>query len=160
MNNASSHAETRGNWIPWIFVAFFGVVLIVNGIMIYIAISTWNGVAAQRSYDKGLAYNRNIEAQKAQEALGWTHRIEVDGEGRLVLAVSDADEAPIPGATVFATLERPNDASLDFATPFEAVGGGRYIADVGDIARGVWNVHLVFEKNGRRLVADERVMMP
>jgi nitrogen fixation protein FixH len=43
-------AARRSRWIPWAFVAFFGVVLAANAIMIVIAITTWPGLQTQQAY--------------------------------------------------------------------------------------------------------------
>ena len=41
--------ERRSRWIPWAFVAFFGVVLAANAVLIVIAITTWPGLETPQS---------------------------------------------------------------------------------------------------------------
>lgn len=154
-----ANEQPKGHWIPWVFVGFFGVVLLANSIMIYNAFASWNGLAAQRSYDKGVAYNRNIEAQRRQDALGWNYVLTV-ADQRVDIALTDDQGKPLAGLLVMASMERPNDASLDFETAFERVALGHYRASFDGIQPGIWNVHLVAEKDAKRLVIDERVMMP
>ena len=72
---------SRDRWIPWAFVAFFGVVLAVNAVMIWVAFVTWPGLETTSAYQKGLAYNRTLAASQAQEALGW--RVDVEWRCRL-----------------------------------------------------------------------------
>ena len=54
----------------------------VNGAMIWIALSSWTGLATNQPYDKGLTYNRNLEAAARQAALGWQPRLAGAADGR------------------------------------------------------------------------------
>ncbi|MCW8952841.1 MAG: FixH family protein, partial [Rhodospirillales bacterium] len=63
MTTASGQAANNrkpGWWYPWIFVGGMTIVVIVNGIMIYFALSTFTGLETRNHYEKGLAYNTNI----------------------------------------------------------------------------------------------------
>ncbi len=75
MSKVSSSAETkpsdrRDRMIPWYFVMAFGVVFAVNGMFVYLAVSTNHGVVTENAYEKGLDYDRIVEEvrQKQQEA--------------------------------------------------------------------------------------------
>ena len=50
-------------------VVFFGVVAGVNGIMIRAAVTTFGGVETGSSYQAGLAFERELAAAQAQNAL-------------------------------------------------------------------------------------------
>ena len=58
--------------IPYIFVAFFAVIIAVNLVYIYLAKSTWRGVETENSYQKGLNYNEVLKQEKKQQELGWS----------------------------------------------------------------------------------------
>ena len=64
MNAAMPAAGARGRWIPWLFVGFLVVVAAVNGVMIWYALSSWTGLAANQAYDNGLTYNQNLAAAR------------------------------------------------------------------------------------------------
>ena len=49
-------------WIPWLFVGLFALVLVVNGSMIFVAFSTFPGLETTNAYQRGLAYNRQLDA--------------------------------------------------------------------------------------------------
>ena len=57
------------------FIAFFGTIFLVNGTLIYEAISTHTGLVANEPYRKGLAYNERIAADERQARLGWTETL-------------------------------------------------------------------------------------
>ena len=52
-------------------LAFFGVIFFVNGIMIYMAISTLGGVETQSSYKAGQAFAADVEAAREQSERHW-----------------------------------------------------------------------------------------
>ena len=54
-----------------IFVGFFVVYMTANSIMVYFASTTFRGLDGDRPYEAGLAYNRELEAAREQEKLGW-----------------------------------------------------------------------------------------
>ncbi|MFO1069635.1 MAG: FixH family protein [Geminicoccaceae bacterium] len=161
MSAAAMTAPRSGRWIPWVFVAGFGVVLAANGTMIWYATTSFPGLVTTKAYDEGIAYNQNLEAAEAQAKLGWQPALTVrplEGfRGGLELRLLDRDGAPLDGATVSAKLERPVEVEHDFAVALEGRGGGRYAAAF-DVPRvGVWDVHLVIRRGDASFVLDERV---
>ena len=68
-------------WIPMIFVGGFLVIAAVNGVMIWLAVDTFTGIATERHYEKGLAYNQALAAAEVQAALGWTAETAFEGSG-------------------------------------------------------------------------------
>ena len=64
----------RGRHVLWAFLGFFATVFVVNGAMIYSAVSTHSGLVANEPYRKGLHYNERIAADERQARLGWTER--------------------------------------------------------------------------------------
>ena len=62
----------RLRWVPWAFVGFFGVVLLANSAMLWVAFSTWTGLAADRAYDRGIHYNEDARlAALVQDVVFW-----------------------------------------------------------------------------------------
>ncbi len=153
----------RGSWIPWIFVGCFGIVLLVNGIMVYVAATTWTGIAVNRAYDKGLTYNRNLEAAERQEALGWEVSLVTDVRADLVgtveVALHDSDGAPLHRAEVVVAFERPTHEGHDFAVELVPNGAGTYTAPFTAPLPGLWDLRLVATKGSDRFVATERVVI-
>ena len=50
--------------------------------MIWFALSSWTGLAANQAYDTGLTYNRNLDAAARQAALGWRPALARPGSAR------------------------------------------------------------------------------
>jgi nitrogen fixation protein FixH len=152
-----------GSWIPWIFIAGFGVVLVANGTLIYVAASTWTGIAVNRAYDKGLTYNRNLEAAARQAALGWESTVNAtvtaDLTGTVEVALRDASGAPLNRAEVVVQFERPTHEGHDFMVQLAADGAGSYAAPFAAPLPGVWDLRLIATRGDDRYVTAKRVVL-
>ncbi len=134
----------RDRWIPWLIAAFFGVVVLANGVMVYLATSSFTGLQTEGPYNRGLAYNRVIEAERAERALGWDVTVEFapagDRRGRIVARALDAAGAPLDAAAVTMRLVRPTQQGYDMQVTLAAEGGGIYAADVELPLPGLWEI--------------------
>jgi len=154
---------SRDRWIPWAFVAFFGVVLAVNAVMIWVAFVTWPGLETTSAYQKGLAYNRTLAAAKAQQALGWRVDLDLataDGrQARLKLTLADRYGDLIEDARVTAAFVRPTDAGHDVELVLPHDHGGVYDAEAALPLAGVWELPLVAESRGDTYRLRRRVYL-
>lgn len=133
--------ESRGAVIPWLFVGGMLLVILVNGALVYFAVSSFSGLSTGDAYDKGLTFNHRIATIDAQLAKGWrmTMSTRVTG-GRLDLAAEFRDRAgtPLDGMIVEGYLVRPTSAGHDRAVRLAGMGGGRYQADTVLPLPGEW----------------------
>jgi nitrogen fixation protein FixH len=163
MTVAMPATRRPGSWIPWLFVGFFLLVLAVNAVMIWIALTSWTGLATNRPYDRGLTYNRNLDAAARQAALGWrpvlAARI-VAGEGLVELTIGDAADRPVAGAAVVVRFERPTSEGMDFAVALEPVAPGTYRGRFVLPAAGVWDLHATARRGEDLFVHEQRVVLP
>jgi len=82
----------RGGHVLGIFLGFFAAVFVVNGAMIYSAVTTHSGLVANEPYRKGLHYNERIAADRRQASLGWTETLEVGRDGSVRLALTEGED--------------------------------------------------------------------
>lgn len=140
--------ELTGRSVLMMFVGFFAVVFVANGIFLYTALSTRSGMVANEPYRKGLKYNERIAADQRQSELGWTSDIALSGDDKTgvpkVLAVSltTSTGVPVTGMAVSGKVGRPatdrDDRDIQFAetapgryeTAFPENAPGAYIADI------------------------------
>ena len=141
-----SPAAARGQWIPWLFVAFFGVVFGVNAVMVWIAITTWTGLETTGAYRLGIDYNRTLETADAQAALGWQVDLALERSApqRAVidLLLADRQGDAIGSAAVTAAFVRPTHVGHDRKIVVPHGGGGQYRAEVELPLAGQWDVRL------------------
>ncbi|MEA1676123.1 FixH family protein [Nitrospirillum sp. BR 11163] len=145
--------KPKRSLIPWIFVGGMGVVIVVNSILIYVALHSWTGIVTAKPYERGIEYNKVLQAQAQQDALGWVFDADIEpwgdgpkGTGVLTVRVSDRDGAALDGMALTGRLVRPIDIMPDVPLTFTAAGNGRYTASVALPKHGQWDLKLKAEK--------------
>jgi nitrogen fixation protein FixH len=129
----------RGAHVLAAMVGFFGIVLAVNGAMIYSAVSTHTGLVAIEPYRKGLHYNDRIVADERQQRLGWTASLDVRSNGTVLLRLLEADDRPVRGLKVLASLGRPATSRHDIKLSLIETEAGAYEAAAAPpLATGGW----------------------
>jgi nitrogen fixation protein FixH len=167
MSGQSWFAEgIKGRHVLMALIAFFGAMLIANGIFVYFAVATFSGGDTSNAYRKGLDYNETLAAAERQAARGWQTDIAYDDKaGWLVLSVHDKTAAPITGLSLAAVLSRPATDQQDQRIVLTETSQGVYAADI-EIDPGLWVISLASrEQSGasepvyrlkRRLFVAER----
>ncbi|MEI6159433.1 MAG: FixH family protein [Roseococcus sp.] len=147
----------RGRWIPWVFVGGMLVVILVNGVLIFSALSTFTGVSVGQAYDRGRTYNHVLEEAARQDALGWTLRTSLEA-GRLAITARDREGAPVRGVLA-AHLLRPLDGErLEFP---DATGSGRFLLELPELRAGQWEFRgLLTSAAGERHDLRQRFTLP
>jgi len=155
--------QRKSSWVPWIFVLGMAVTVVVNGALVYFAFSSWSGLTTERPYERGLAYNRNIEAQERQDALGWnlTASLRRDRDD-VVLAVAAENGArrALDGLAIAVALERPMGAAGERRVDLKPAGDGRYVARVGALQKGQWDARIVAIAGADRVFLTQRLFLP
>lgn len=134
--------RTGDRWIPGIFVGLFIALAIWEVTLIRTALSTANGMAQTAAYNKGVEYERVLEIERAQKALGWTVRAQFDQTGptagKLRLKVVDRDGAVVPNLRIVGRVERYDGEVRRIPLAFNVMGVGQYKALVDAPAYGRW----------------------
>ena len=135
-----------------IMLAFFGVVVAVNMLMATLASRTFGGTVVDNSYVASQRFNGWLAEGRAQERLGWTARLSLDGARRIEVAVRDG-EAPLAGAELQAVARHPLGRAPDIALAFRAEGSGGYVSAT-PLPPGRWLVQFEIRRGGdaRRLI--------
>ncbi|MGE5516613.1 MAG: FixH family protein [Bacteroidota bacterium] len=146
----------RGWWYPYIFVGCFVVIVGVNGALAYFATSTFTGLETEGAYQKGLAYNQNLAAAKAQEALGWDVDTKVSTESvtasgakvSIAITYRDRDGKPVEGLAVVADLIRPTAKGMDRQETLKPLGNGVYGGSYTLPVAGNWRMEVAANGDG------------
>ncbi|WP_054303104.1 FixH family protein [Gemmobacter sp. LW-1] len=130
-------AEITGRQVMVVTVGAFAIIIAVNVLMAYKAISTFPGLEVQNSYVASQSFDSD---RKAQEALGWMLVPEYrNGEG-LHLTFTDASGQLVPVRDLNVLIGRTTTAADD-QTPTFVREAGVYKAAV-DLAPGKWMLHV------------------
>ena len=163
-SNENDARPITGRFVLIAIVSFFMVVIGVNALMMRLAIATLPGTEVDSAYGASLAYQKEIQAAREQNARGWKVDAHVerrpDGMAVLTLRARDAGGAPLTGLAFSGHLERPTDRRAD--QPLDVVEGdeGSFRGTAQDVAPGQWD--LVIEANGgskRLFLSHNRVIL-
>ena len=143
MTNDSTNKEPRftGRHMLFVMMAFFGVIFIANGCMVYFSSHSWTGLVVKNGYVASQAFNKEVEAQEALNRAGWRGELTIkDGQFGFVLSKI---ASPVDGCTVSGFLKRPVHDKADQTLAFESAGAGLYQAKTGRaLAPGLWNLEM------------------
>ncbi|MGX0977810.1 nitrogen fixation protein FixH [Roseovarius sp. MBR-51] len=118
------------------FVTAFSVIIGVNLVLAYAAVSTFPGLEVKNSYVASQEFN---DRKAAQEGLGWTVVADHAG-GLLVLHITDEAGNPVEVAKLEATVGRATHVQDD-QTPDFQYDGQAYVAPVA-LGNGNWNIRM------------------
>ena len=135
-----------GRHMLGIMLGFFGVVVAVNVTMATLAARTFGGTVVDNSYVASQRFNRWLAEGRAQERLGWTARLRLDGSRRIRVELTDRIGA-LGGAEVEAVARHPLGRAGDVRLRFRAEANGLYVSQ-GTLPAGRWQVHLTVNRSG------------
>jgi nitrogen fixation protein FixH len=141
-------------WMVLIYLlTFFGVVIGVNGVMIYEALSTLRGVDTESAYQAGRMFEQDVAMLKAQDVRHW----QVDAKltpvpegARLELLARDEAGHVLMGMAASASFERPTDRGLDRRIALTQDWSGQFIGRI-NLVPGQWDLVIEISRQGERL---------
>jgi len=164
MSTVQQDTPRKSAWIPWVFVAAMGLVVVVNGVMVTFAVKSWTGLTVSKPYERGIQYNQVLEAKRAQDALGWTFAssfgVTGDGlHGRVLIKVTGRDGAPMDDLSLTGALVRPIEVMAPLELSFEPVGDGRYVARADLPKAGQWDLKVTARRGDDEYLLIERLVV-
>jgi nitrogen fixation protein FixH len=131
-----SERKITGRQVFFGFAAAFGVIIGVNLVLAYSAVTTFPGLEVKNSY----VASQEFDIRKAaQEGLGW--HVEADhADGLLWLHITDDADKPVEVSTLEATVGRATHV-FDDQTPDFRFDGKAYFAPV-TLGEGNWNIRM------------------
>src|SRR6202158_3018886 len=153
MNRPSvSPKPLTGAKVLFMLLAFFGVVIGVNMIMMRLAIQTLPGTEVDSAYSASMAYESEIGAAHDQNARNWKVDAHIqrgpDGGATLEGEARDNSGKPMSGLKFQGRFERPTDRRADQPVELAEMGIGIYRGSAPLIASGPWD--LVLEGDAAR----------
>lgn len=151
-------------WIPSAFVAFFAVVFLANGIMIFSALNSWRGLASESPWVKDAGYRGVVDPDAARGGLDWDVGIDVTGRdgGRtaeVAVRLTDAAGKAIEANSVRVGFVRPTDDGYDTMARLRPQGGGVYAATVDLPLPGLWEVRVAARRGEDDVHRTKRVTL-
>jgi len=165
LTNSSATMQGRrltGRTVLLSFIAFFGTIFAVNGLMIHFAVKTFSGLETKNAYTAGLQYDRQIAAERAQDARGWKVEVTMNraspGVSEITLTQRDAAGAPVPSLEAHVRLTHPADSHRDIELRLVETGPGFYRGSV-EASPGRWVVMTYLQRRGETLFRSRNAVM-
>ena len=150
-------------WIPWLFVGGFLLLFVITGNFVRLALGTFPGLVTTNAYERGLAYDDILAAERAQEERGWQLDIAIPtyAEPDAIAAVTLMDRYgdALSGGTVILMAERMTRYAQQVRVTMRDVGGGRYEAPMTFPISGRWLVSVLAEVEGERHFETQEVFL-
>lgn len=161
---ATVSAASRRSLVPWYFAGGLGLVVAVNGALVYFSVSSWTGLAVTKPYERGIRYNAVLAEQRRQDALGWYFEAAFrpsgePGRGIVEVSVAGLDGLPLDGLSLEGRLVRPVEVLDDQPVEFRAAGAGRYVAAVTAPKAGQWDLKLTARRDGDHYAFSHRLVI-
>ncbi|MEZ5822609.1 MAG: FixH family protein [Bradyrhizobium sp.] len=163
-NSSKTPRPLTGRTVLFYLLAFFGIVMGVNVVMIKLAIDTLPGTEVDSAYRASLAYKGEISAAHEQDQRNWRVDAHVerraDGAALVRLDARDAKGVPLSGLKFSGRLERPTDKRDDRVVELAESGIGVYRGSAADVRPGQWDLVIEGEARGARLfLSRNRVIL-
>jgi nitrogen fixation protein FixH len=155
IDNPHTAKPLTGRSVFLSLLAFFGVVIAVNGAMTALAISTMPGTEVENPYRAGIAYNTEISAahDQAGRQLRVSGHIDRDASGHASVNIEarDRTSAPLAGLAVTVRFMRPTDQRADRTVTLTEPQTGSYRGEAVDVSAGAWDVEIEAARGGERV---------
>lgn len=136
----TTQVETRRGFTGWhmfaILCVFFGIIIVVNLIMAYFAVSTWSGLVVQNSYVASQEFNEKSISGKQQQALQWQNELGYS-QGTFTYVLTDKDGNAIETTSAVANFKRPVGDAHDTTVTLTMTENGKFTGDV-ELGEGAW----------------------
>ena len=150
--------STAWRWYPWAVIGVLGFVAVVNGGMVWAALSTFPGVAITDSFDHSNEYDSILATAAREAALGWQVTADAPG-GHARLTLADRAGHPIAHARLVGRALRPVGPDDTTMLTFREAAPGRYLADQVLRLQGQWELRVVVTDGTDTLHAAPRVLV-
>lgn len=149
MQQDTAGRPLTGRMVLFMLLAFFGVVIAVNLVMLRVASSTFSGQGDKNAYVAGLSYNRALAAAREQDHRGWKvdARLERVGPGRSVVSVARSGADGFANVEVIAHFEHPATGRLDRSVALEPAGPNAWRSAL-DLPAGAWDFVIEMRSGG------------
>lgn len=121
-----------------VMIAFFGVIIVVNFTMAFLANSSWTGLIVKNGYVASIEFNDKLAAARDQKTRGWKAE-PAYSDGVLSLSLVDVSGAPVVLDALQATFGRPVSSVQDQILRLEHAGNGIYSANE-TLDEGLWQI--------------------
>lgn len=128
--------ELTGRKVLFILIGAFGIIISVNMLLLFKAVSTFPGLEVKNSYVASQDFNRDAEAQRA---LGWSSSVRY-ADRRITVTLLNQNGTPVFPDNMSVRLGRPTHARDDITPALTRGPQGFWF--MKDLDGGKWFVYV------------------
>jgi len=147
MSHTGTGFRLTGKHVLAMLIAFFGIIFAVNGVLVYLAQTSWTGLMKGNGYEASIKYNKEAEKARKMLAKGWRTQILVPRDGRVMIELKDKAGQPLSGLVAKVKIGRPVGERDDREFAFRDNGAGRYVIPE-PLKPGAWKLWAEFFRGG------------
>lgn len=138
-----------GRMVLAMLLAFFGVVIAVNMVMLRVASSTFSGVGEKNAYIAGIAHNKSLAAAREQDRRGWKVEAALKrlAPGRTQVNVERTDGGTYSALDVIVRFEHPASGQMDHLVQLAPSSPSAWRGAL-DLPAGVWDIVIEMRSGG------------
>ncbi|MDP2358328.1 MAG: FixH family protein [Beijerinckiaceae bacterium] len=166
MQKETAARPLTGRMVLFMLLAFFGVIITVNMVMLRLASSTFSGLGDKNAYVAGISHNKSLAAAREQDNRAWKvdANIRRVAPGRSVVTILRSDGGMAANTDVTVRFQHPSSGSLDRSVSLPSVGANTWRAGL-ELPAGVWDIVIemrsggavVFMSRDRIVASDSKV---
>ncbi len=145
------HAKKRGWYWPLLVLGLLGGLLIMNGVMLYVATRDPSFAVEKDYYQKALDWDEKRAVDAASDALGWSLAVALAMEGanvRVTATIADRESAPVTGAEVSLEAFHLARSAMERSVTLVEESPGVYMVTWPAMRPGIWELRFRAEKDG------------
>lgn len=138
-----------GRMVLFMLLAFFGVIISVNMVMLRLASSTFSGRGDKNAYIAGISHNKSLASARAQDMRAWKVDVSLTrpSQGRSVINIVRSDSGVSTNTDVIIRFQHPASGSLDRVVNLAPVSANAWRAAT-DLPAGVWDMEIEMRAGG------------
>lgn len=144
----------RQKW-PWLLMVMPGISLMLGAVMIYLAITTSDGLVVDDYYNEGKTIGMTMARSELAATLGLSATLHVTSE-RVTLDLEKNPEVAAPRELILSIIH-PTQAGFDQTLRMRQGEDGRYSAAVNPLRLGNWQIQIEDDERVWRLRGKMRL---
>lgn len=140
--------KITGFHVTLMFIAFFGVIMVVNFLMAGLALGSFSGTVVDNSYVASQKYNEWLEESRREAAHGWTVSEPKRQSDKLELSIIEANGAALSDSKVTAIAYHPVGRTEAIDITFTENEDGKYTSNE-HLPSGRWKLKISVAKGER-----------
>lgn len=143
--------KKRGWYWPLIVIGLLGGLLVMNGVMLYVATRDPSFAVEKNYYQKALDWDEKRAQDAANDALGWAIAVSLEAAGadvRVRATVADREGAPVSGAAVSLEAFHVARSAASREVKLAEESPGIYATTWPAMRPGIWEMRFRVEQGG------------